>query len=183
LQFSYLTLRKTIGTALMVVAVAAAAFALLTGGADGAPKDKTVETAGNDGFRANKEIFSTLRFKPGKVTIGSGSTLTLTHADDTDQPHTLSIVDADEVPSDTDSVFNCGAPDTVCDEVFQTLPMGPPPPFTNGPGTDDGIDGRLDTLWVNEGESASAEVTAPAGTTLNFICAIHAWMQGTIQVK
>ncbi len=175
--------KKAGGAALLVAAAAVAAFALLTGGADGAQKDKTVETAGNDGFRANKEIFSTLHFKPGKISIASGNILTLTHADDTDQPHTLSIVDADEVPSDTGEVFGCGEPGTVCDDVFQLVPGFPPPPFINGPGTGDGIDGRLDTLFVLQGESASAEVTAPSGTTLEYICAIHAWMQGTIEVK
>ena len=29
----------------------------------------------------------------------------------------------------------------------------------------------------------SAQVTAPAGTTLKYLCAIHPWMQGTITVR
>ena len=45
-----------------------------------------------------------------------------------------------------------------------------------------GIDGRLDTLWVLPGESVSAQVTAPAGSTLPYLCAIHPWMQGEIEV-
>jgi hypothetical protein len=30
--------------------------------------------------------------------------------------------------------------------------------------------------------SISIKVTAPAGTTLHFICAVHPWMQGTLKV-
>jgi hypothetical protein len=29
----------------------------------------------------------------------------------------------------------------------------------------------------------SIKVTAPAGSTLNFMCVIHPWMQGRILVK
>jgi hypothetical protein len=32
------------------------------------------------------------------------------------------------------------------------------------------------------GDTVSALVAAPAGTTLNYICVIHPWMQATVHV-
>jgi hypothetical protein len=45
-----------------------------------------------------------------------------------------------------------------------------------------GLDARLDTIFLPPGTSISVTVDAPAGATLSFFCAIHAWMQGTITV-
>ncbi|HEY8172662.1 MAG TPA: hypothetical protein VIH21_06215, partial [Dehalococcoidia bacterium] len=99
-------------------------------------------------------------------------------------PHTLTIVDQADVPATEDEVFGCGEPGTVCDEVFQLFTEEPTDSvFLNAPGTGAGIDGRLDTLFVLPGQSISEVVTAPSGTTLYFICVIHAWMQGQIDVK
>jgi plastocyanin len=72
----------------------------------------------------------------------------------------------------------------VCEEVFGLFTAEPTSSaFVNAPGTGPGIDGRLDTLLVFPGESVSAQVTAPAGSTLRYLCAPHPWMQGTIDVK
>ena len=162
---------------LMVAAVAATG---LIAGSDGAEsRDRTVRTEGDNQFVPNAKVMSTLRFTPGHNVIGSGETLTLQHSDKTLDPHTLSVVDAAELPGDFDAVFACG----VCDEVFQLFPPSEPPTFINGPGTGEGLDGRLDTLVVQPGGSESVEVTAEPGTTLRYLCAIHAWMQGTITVK
>ena len=183
---NYLTpLRKRpVRFASAVVAIAALVALGLVGISDSAEsRDRTVRTEGAEQFVPNAKVMATLRFTPGHIMVNSGDELTLEHSDRTPDPHTLSIVDADEVPSDVGAVFNCGADGTVCDDVFQLFPMGPPPPFINGPGTGPGIDGRLDTLFVEPGSSASAIVTAAPGTTLHFICAIHAWMQGEIVVK
>jgi hypothetical protein len=34
-----------------------------------------------------------------------------------------------------------------------------------------------------DSQSISARVTAPAGTTLYYLCALHPWMQGSIKVR
>lgn len=172
-----------LGAALLAVAVVASAAVIGTSdGAEG--RDRTVRTEGDEQFVPNAKVMVTLRFTPGHIVVNSGDELTLQHSDRTQDPHTLSIVDADEVPGDIDSVFNCGSPGTICDEVFSLFGQEPAgPTFMEGPGTDEGIDGRLDSLFVPAGGSISEKVTAEAGTTLSFICAIHAWMQGTIDVK
>ncbi len=163
----------------VLAALSLAAFALTTV-ASGAT-DNTVKTQGTEQFVPNSKIMSNLKFTPGHLVVRSGETLTLQHADQTDEPHTLSVINADEVPGSVEDVFEC----KVCGEVFGLFP--PPGPtssvFVNAPGTGAGIDGRLDTLFVLPGESVSAEVTAPSGSTLHFFCAIHPWMQGRIDVR
>jgi plastocyanin len=164
---------------LAVLAALSLATLTLTTAASGAT-DKTVKTKGDETFVPNSKIMATLKFAPGHVAVNSGDTLTLQHDDKTLAPHTLSIVDADEVPSTIDEVFEC----PVCGDIFGVFPGEPTSSvFVNAPGTGSGIDGRLDSLFVLPGESVSAEVTAPAGSTLPFICAIHPWMQGEIDVQ
>jgi plastocyanin len=166
-----------------VVAVALASAVAFA--ATSSAQDKTIRTMGTEDVHINSKIFSNLRFSPGHTTLNSGDQLTLSHADATDEPHTLTIVDASELPSDVEAVFGCGEPGTLCDEVFTTV--GPQitddtqAQFINVAGGP-GLDGRLDTLWLPPGTSITVPVTAPSGTTLSYFCAIHAWMQGSITV-
>ena len=47
-----------------------------------------------------------------------------------------------------------------------------------------GIDGTAGDSWLFfPGPGASAQITAPAGTTLLYFCAIHPWMMGSIEVN
>lgn len=164
----------------LVVALGAALLvgALMAPSA-GAGGDKVVKTKGDLKMVPNALLMSTQRFSPGIVFIDSGATLTLTHDDRTADPHSLTIVNEDELPETVDEAFNCEA----CNETFEILPDQPGPFFVNAPGTGEGIDGRLDTLWVEEGQSVSAEVTAASGSELFFLCAIHPWMMGEIRVS
>jgi hypothetical protein len=47
-----------------------------------------------------------------------------------------------------------------------------------------GLDEPGDSIAIEgaKHKSISIKVTAPAGTVLHFICAVHPWMQGTIKV-
>jgi hypothetical protein len=150
-----------------------------------AAQDKTIRTLGTEDVHINSKIFSNLRFSPGHTTLKSGDLLTLSHDDSTDEPHTLTIVNASDLPSDVEEVFGCGEPGTVCDEVFTTVAPQitdeTQAQFINVAGGS-GLDARLDTLWLPTGTSITVPVTAPSGTTLSYFCAIHAWMQGTITV-
>jgi hypothetical protein len=46
-----------------------------------------------------------------------------------------------------------------------------------------GLDAPGDSLLFFAGESISATISAPAGSTLFYLCAIHPWMQGSISVR
>jgi plastocyanin len=168
-----------------------AALAIIAGGSGlgvgtSSAADKTIRTMGSEDVHINSKIFSNLRFSPGQSTVQSGDSVTIDHADKTDEPHTLTIVNADERPSDPEGVFGCGEPGTLCDEVFNTVgPQITDPAqaqFVNIAGGS-GLDGRLDTVYLPPGTSISVPVTAAPGTTLAFFCAIHAWMQGEIKVS
>jgi plastocyanin len=176
----------TTSRAARIAAVVAVALAsVFAFAATSSAQDKTIRTMGTEDVHINSKIFSNLHFSPGHTTLKSGDQLTLSHVDATDEPHTLTIVDANELPSDVEAVFECGAPGTLCDEVFTTV--GPQiidqtqAQFINVAGGS-GLDGRFDTLWLPPGTSISVPVTAPSGTTLSYFCAIHAWMQGSITV-
>jgi hypothetical protein len=75
-------------------------------------------------------------------------------------PHTLSIVRRGDVPRTIEEVLTCPA----CTPFFEAHDPGndQQPPFN---------------YVVNVGKS-----TAARGTSLDFICAIHPWMQGKLKV-
>jgi hypothetical protein len=169
------------------VAVALGAIALATVAtplAGDAASNPTVRTRGDYRMVPNALFQSTLRFQPGHVSATSGSTLTLQHDDKTQDPHTLTIANEDELPDNIEEMFACGEPGTICGDTFDSIPGEPETSaFFNAVGTSPGIDGRLDSLFVLPGESASAVIDAPPGSTLYFVCVIHAWMQGEIRVR
>lgn len=154
-----------------------------TAGATGSRQNgATVETEGENGVEINEKIFSTLRFDDEKTRIRSGQEITFVHDDDTVEPHTATIVDQADLPETFDEVFECGGPGTPCGDAFDAH-GDPPAPAVEAPGSLPGLDAPGDSLWLEPGGEISAVVSAPAGSTLYYLCAIHAWMQGQIKVR
>lgn len=156
----------------MVVTAALAATVALSASANSG----TVFTRGDEKFVPNAMIQSTLRFSPGRVNASTGQILTWTHADQTEAPHTVTIADQTDLPASIDEVFECPVCGAALDAHFAgglnaVVNVGAP-----------GLDQPGDSLLFFPGESISAEVSAPAGTTLYYLCAIHPWMQGSITV-
>jgi plastocyanin len=170
--------------ALVVAAVVAVNVAFASGQAGGV----TVKTKETVKIAINKYIQDGLRFVPGTVTVASGSTLTFTYSDKEQEPHTLTIVPKAELPHTVAQAFNCktcrkyasphlkhaGPPGPGNPIVHWTLDQGQP-----------GLDTVGDSLAIQPGahKHISAVVSAPAGTVLYFVCAVHPWMQGKIIVK
>jgi plastocyanin len=119
-----------------------------------------------------------LRFTPGFVGVTSGDDITFEHDDRSTAPHTATIVE--EFPGSTlEEIFGCGAPDQPCGQALAAHEVSG---LVVDPGND-GFNEPGDSLLFFDDGSISAPVTAPAGTTLKYLCAIHPWMQGEIKVR
>jgi plastocyanin len=140
----------------------------------------------------NKYIQDGVHFAPGTVTVKSGSTLTFDFADRNaaPEPHTLTIVNAADLPKTIAQVNNC----KVCQQLASPHLKNPkaPPSQSNGVAHwtlnkgAPGLDTVGDSIAIQEPgphKSITVKVTAKPGTTLSFVCAVHPWMQGKIVVK
>jgi plastocyanin len=148
----------------------------------------TVKTFAADRLAINKYLQNGLQFKPGTITVKSGGTLTFAYGDREQEPHTLTIVAKAQLPKTVQQVENCG----VCQRYAS--PHLKNPRAEPGPGNpvihwtlnkgQPGLDVVGDSLVIQPGahKTISAVVSAPAGTTLYFVCAVHPWMQGKIVV-
>ena len=165
------------------IAIAAAMLAavLATGTATAAPKapaKKKIAIVGHFVFNAGTSAFDDQHFTPRKFDIRSGGTVTLRNKSRTTDPHTISLVKKSQLPDS----FDC----EVCGEIFgahgvneQTGDIANPVVNVGAAG----FDQPGDSMFIPPHGKVNFDVTAPAGTTLHFMCAIHPWMQGRIKVR
>jgi plastocyanin len=178
--------RALVMAALGAALLALAGSALGAGGGKGPAKAKVV-IKGGETFKINAYVKDSVHFVGGTVTVRSGGTVTVMNT--TADAHTLSIVKSSQLPRSLKQIENCG----VCGEIAKSHGVnpegpphpGPPPiPLVNvGPA---GFDEPGDSVFIapkGHGGPVTLTVSAPSGTTLNFMCAIHPWMQGRIHVK
>lgn len=167
---------------LIIVTIVMALAALVAGSVANADSGMTVRVMGEEDVEPNVRIFSNFRFSPGPITVKSGDTVTWVDVGDTPAPHTMTIVDSADLPDTFEEVFACTAPGAPCGNALAGhFPGGPPVLVLNAGAA--GLDAPGDSLLFFPGGSATANVSAPAGSTLSYLCAIHPWMQGTIDVK
>ena len=148
-----------------------------------AKKNATLEMKGKLTVKRNKFIRDGARFSPGVVLIRSGGTLTLRNRQP--QPHTFSILKRSDVPRSTNKILNCGAPGTPCDALFTAhepdAEGNPTKPVVEVGAP--GIDQPGDSGVLNPKQTVKVNVSAAKGKTLDFFCAIHAWMQGKLRSR
>ena len=149
----------------------------------------SVQILGENSVRTNHGVTSTYRFAPGRLDVQPGAVITFssTVPCQIDCDHTISIVNKGELPSGVVQTFQClfDFPGTVCakitDLVFPHGPGGPANPIVTVPGEPSGFkDGN--TFLIRQGQTLEIVVTAPSGTTIHYMCAIHPWMQAAITV-
>lgn len=168
-------------TVLLAAAVALSASAATSAGATAAtpaPTKQKLAIVGRSAFKINKLAFDNQRFSKSVVRISSGGTIRLTNRAKTQDPHTISLVKKSQLPKS----FDCD----VCGEIFAAHGAGDPNGGLVNPVVDvgaPGYDQPGDSTFVAPHARVSFKVTAPAGTTLHFMCAIHSWMQGRIKVS
>jgi len=132
-----------------------------------------IKAEGTETFERNALIQSTFRWSPELVQVPSGGTIKFSSETLGGDPHTISVVRQGERPSTVEEVFNC----TICNTIFNKLDGN----TVYDPGND-GLNAPLDTWLLFTGQKLTLTVSAPAGTKLYFMCAIHPWMQGIIDV-
>jgi plastocyanin len=152
-----------------------------------APNKATVTAGGKFSakFKINKEgVFTDgAHFTPGTVTIASGGTLTLKNR--APEPHTFSIVAKKDLPRTRRALNNCGAPNTICGKItvaHQFDQQGNPGKLVVDIGAA-GIDQPGDSFVLAPKSTQTVNLSAKKGTTLYFMCGIHAWMQGVLKVR
>jgi hypothetical protein len=161
----------------VVAAVAIPAFAA-------APQRVTQKIVGGEVFVPNRSLSETLHFKKDVIEIKKGGALTI--VDTTHAPHSFSIVKRTQVPKNARQVENCFGKGP-CDEL--AIAHGAINPDTGEeqepttPLVDVGKAGFNqpgDSVLIPPGGKAKVKVTA--GQDLSYICAIHPWMLGKIDV-
>jgi plastocyanin len=174
----------------LVLASAWAAFALA---APGKSQPHGVVILAKDAgvkMSANEYIQDNMSFSPGTVTVKSGDSITFRFDKPKSmEPHTLTIVKKSDLPRNGAQVENCRACQMLASGHLKNAKA---PPDQNNPIVhwtlnkgNPGLDAVGDSVAIQEPgphKSITIEVSAPAGTTLYYLCAVHPWMQGKIVV-
>ena len=172
----------------MITVMAIAMVATVSIGMLSADGGKKVDIKGLETFESNSLFLSNLRFSPENIRVDSGDTVTWADNALTTSPHTITIVEFEDVPVNFAQAYICNwdkrilGVDGPCLQ-FMDAHGGIPPttPVVDVGRT--GLDAAGDSIFLPPNSSVSAEVTARPGTTLHYICIIHPWMQGTIKVE
>jgi hypothetical protein len=110
-------------------------------------------------------------------------------------PHTFSLVEKSVVPKTAQARKSCFTPGHICMSIAKWHGFNPKTekitvnPVEAGPegwSTMGNNKGKKGDSWftgeTKKGTHLSQKVTAKAGTTLYFVCAVHPWMHGSITV-
>jgi plastocyanin len=174
---------------LIIIVVAALALAMVGAGSGMADSGNTVRTIGREIFKPNQFVKATFRFAPEVITVRSGERIRFVDDDeDNDEPHTATIVNQADLPSNFDELDACfeGGPCGQALAAHDPNDDGQPPFILVVNQGQPGLDTPGDSLLFGgnlDNQSIRARVTAAPGTTLAYLCAIHPWMQGKIKVR
>jgi hypothetical protein len=174
---------------LIAVGVAVAMYSVGVAGA-AAPSKTVVKVTSKISIKPNRYIQDGLRWNRDVYTVKSGGTVRVINTFAAEGPHTFTVVKPKDLPKTGAQVLNCkicgvlggahGAnPESNEPPKFQFLENGvgqATAPNVDRPG-DSGITGP-----GKKGEFIDLKVTAKPGTTLNFMCIIHPWMQAKLKV-
>jgi hypothetical protein len=106
-------------------------------------------------------------------------------------PHTFSLVTKSSLPKTAKQRKTCFTPGKICMGIAGWYGLkgeeNPKNPLVQAGGAGWNTMGTVKKkgdsyFFAKKGESYEQPVTAKAGTTLYFICAVHPWMQGKVKV-
>ena len=173
------------------VAVAAAFAALGPALATGSSAETQASSANTVLIKGSKK--TPLEFVYPK-TIVSGEELTIENKSIPKAigPHTFSLVQESLTPETKPDRKKCFTPDHICMAIADWHGVVGKGPVTKNPAkagkpgwdTEGTLSKKGDSWFTGEkpGSSLTQRVTAKPGTTIHFICAIHPWMHGSIEV-
>ena len=169
-----------------LIAATLGIFAIAAGPAFAAPKKNTITAVGGMKVKANAYVQDGQRWDADTYSIKSGATVTLRDKTTDGQPHTLSLIKS--VPKTAAQIMGCQAcqPLNLGHEVdMMSGNVGKPLIEAGAAGfeTAGDKDAAGDSIYLPSKGKVTFKVTAKKGTTLNFVCAVHPWMQGSIPVE
>jgi hypothetical protein len=107
-------------------------------------------------------------------------------------PHTFSLVTKGSLPKTAKARKSCFTPEHICLSIAKWHHFNPKTEKVGKADVEVGPEGwstmgsvkAEGDSWFTEkaGGTTEEKVTAKAGTTLYFICAVHPWMQGSVKV-
>jgi hypothetical protein len=171
----------------LVIGITVLVMAMAAAGSVQASNPNTVTAVNRFSVHINDSLDVEFRFAPGTLHIQHGATLTFREGTppfpEALEPHTLSVVDRADLPRTLRQIFFC----PVCQPILAAHDPGndqqPPFIYRVNKGRP-GLNQPGDSLLVDSDHPViRARVTAPAGTTLHYLCAIHPWMQGKLVVE
>jgi plastocyanin len=172
----------------IITVMAIAMIATVSIGMVSADGGKKVDVKGLETFEANSLFLSNLRFAPEDIKVDKGDKVTWNDAALTSVPHTITIVDPTDLPSNFAEAYICNwdkrilGVDGPCLQ-FVDAHGGIPPTTPVVEVGRKGLDAAGDSIFLPPNSSVSAQITAAPGSVLHYICIIHPWMQGTITVE
>jgi plastocyanin len=179
--------RLMVAAAVVVGVLVTASVGIAMAKKSSAPSKVTVRTVDKTAFvpdrknPPNKQLVEGLAFKKGTINVKSGGTVTWKSADGGGEPHTITLATKAQLPH---SFASCRKPCQIASGHLND-PNNPDagikqPVLEAGK---PGLDKVGDSLVLPPKGTVSAKISAKAGTTLWYVCAVHPWMQGRINVK
>jgi hypothetical protein len=174
-----------------VLAAIAAAFAAFGPAVATGSAGASASTANTVLIKGSKK--SPLKFVYPK-TIVTGEELTIENKSIPKAigPHTFALVEESLLPQTKPDRKKCFTPQHICKAIADWLgvigegPVTKNPAKAGKPGWDsEGSLSKTGDVWFTgekPGTSFTQRVTAAPGTTIHFMCAIHPWMHGQIEV-
>lgn len=183
--------RRRMGRMGIAAAVAVAGSAtLLSAGAQAGDdgQERAKETATLTMAADGKDLF----FEgPGRVDAGAKLKIVNDTKPKVVGPHSFSLVKKADLPKNKQEGKDCENLEGICGKIAQaheidleTFEIGKPDVDVGKKGWD-AIFGKEGDTWFTQekGEKESRKVTAKAGTTLYYLCAVHPNMQGKLRVE
>ena len=176
--------RKYARVAAPALAVVLAAAVVVPAIAQPAPNKATLQAVGKITFKANAFIKDGVHFNRNSVAIRQGGKLTL--VDKTKQPHSFSLVKKGQLPRNVRQMDNCFGKGPCDDLAVAHGAIDPETGEDQEPTTPlvnvgkAGFNQPGDSVLIPPGGKARVDITG--ASDLYYLCAIHPWMLGRLDV-